>query len=316
MIIICGPTGSGKTETALELARKINGEIISADSRQVYRHLAAGTSKPAGKWGKDGPRQVYAVRGIPYHLVDFLEPDRVFSAGEFVRSAKKIIEEISKQGKISIVAGGTGLYIRSLTDGLTKLPQKDEKIREELRNLAEKHGKDYLHRKLREVDSAKADEIHPNNISRIIRALEVYYITGTPVSKLYGSEPREILNTEKAVFIGLAWQRNALYSHIEKRVAGMLKEGMIDETGKLLSLGYAGSCPALQSLGYKFVIQYLDRKTDFENMKKNIALETKHYIKRQMTWFNREKRINWLDIDASDSGEKTADRIIALWKKS
>jgi len=308
MIIITGPTGSGKTDLGIKLAKEINGEIISADSRQVYKYLKVGTSKPDGIW-KNGK---YYVNNIPHHLIDILSPDTVFSTGDFVRLSKSIITDIEKNNKIPIIVGGTGLYIRSLIEGLTKLPPRNNEIRMKLNQLVENFGKEYLYNLLYNIDKEKAEQIHPNNISRIIRALEVYYLTGKPISRLYKEELKDGLNNRNICYFSILYPRDVLYKHIESRVIYMLNNGMIEETINLLSKGFSENCPALQSLGYKYVIQFINKKINYSEMQQYITRDTKHYIKRQMTWFKKEKNINWIDykLILDDTKNKAIDFIL------
>lgn len=316
MIVIVGPTGSGKTEFGIRLAKTINGEIVSADSRQIYKYLSTGTSKPEGTWKLENGKCNYFVDGTAYHLVDFLDPDAVFSAGDFVRMAKDIIGKAVLNKKIPVLVGGTGLYIKSLIDGITKLPPRNEAIRKKLYGMAEKHGNDYLYGQLVKVDREKADTIHPHNLPRIIRALEVYHATGVPISKWYAQEPKEMLCNENTVFIGMFWPRQLLYGHIEKRIRNMLETGMIEETKNLLSSGYAENCPGLQSLGYKYVIQYLKNNITRDEMHKLIFRDTCHYIKRQMTWFRKDNRIKWIDMSSMKNKKEAVEHALKTWKKS
>ena len=318
-LVIVGATATGKTSVAIKLAKKISGEIISADSRQIYKYLTVGTAKPQGY-------------DIPYHLVDFLEPKEKFSAGEFVRLAEEFIEKIAARGKQPIIVGGTGLYIKTLIDGIVRLPSADEKLRQKLHKLVETRGKKHLHMLLKKFDPASAEKIHPNNTVRIIRALEVYYLTGKPIShwhKIHPSplplpqrrEEESILNplpqgernkVRGFKIFGLEWQRDVLYERINNRVNWMLDNGMIEETRKLIKKGYQKDCPALQSLGYKWVLDYLENKIDYNKMQQLIMRDTRHYAKRQRTWFKKDKRINWIKLKEPFKSDRVADDI---WKK-
>jgi len=289
-LVIVGATATGKTSVAIKLAKKISGEIISADSRQIYKYLTVGTAKPQGY-------------DIPYHLVDFLEPKEKFSAGEFVRLAEEFIEKIAARGKQPIIVGGTGLYIKTLIDGIVRLPSADEKLRQKLHKLVETRGKKHLHMLLKKFDPASAEKIHPNNTVRIIRALEVYYLTGKPIShwhKIHSCHSEPAVAGEESRFqfkiFGLEWQRDVLYERINNRVNWMLDNGMIEETRKLIKKGYQKDCPALQSLGYKWVLDYLENKIDYNKMQQLIMRDTRHYAKRQRTWFKKDKRINWIKL--------------------
>ena len=305
-LVIVGATATGKTSVAIKLAKKISGEIISADSRQIYKYLTVGTAKPQGY-------------DIPYHLVDFLEPKEKFSAGEFVRLAEEFIEKIAARGKQPIIVGGTGLYIKTLIDGIVRLPSADEKLRQKLHKLVETRGKKHLHMLLKKFDPASAEKIHPNNTVRIIRALEVYYLTGKPIShwhKIHPCHSEPAVAGEESRFqfkiFGLEWQRDVLYERINNRVNWMLDNGMIEETRKLIKKGYQKDCPALQSLGYKWVLDYLENKIDYNKMQQLIMRDTRHYAKRQGTWFKKDKRINWIKLKEPFKSDRVADDI---WKK-
>lgn len=316
MIIICGPTATGKTNLGLKIASVFNTEIISADSRQIYKYLNIGTSKPSGIWQQKN--SVYSVKSIPYHLVDFLQPDKIFSAGDFVKISKTIIKELKKKNKIPVIAGGTGFYIKSLVDGIDKLPTRNQKIRENLEELQKKFGGEYLYQQLKIVDPVSAQKIHPNNIQRIIRALEVYQITGKPISYFHRITsplplspplPLSILwrgikgeVNENIIMIGLLPQRVILYKKIEERVRTILETGMIEETKKLLEKKFSQDYPALKSLGYKHILKYLKNQLSYDKMKELITVDTKHYAKRQITWFKKDNRIKWFeDGESTDS---------------
>lgn len=328
MIFIVGPTCSGKTTVAIELAKSINGEIISADSRQIYKYLSVGTAKPAGSWELEAEsrnqkvnNQKFYVDGIPYYLVDFLDPSQYFSAGEFVRATDNIIEQIKLNKKTAIIAGGTGLYISSYLYGLTNLPERNENLRTQLIKLEKQQGKGYLYKELSKIDPKAARKIHPNNLHRIIRALEVYYLTGKPISQLWNKKVNSVLNTEvklkvkNYLLVGLYLPREILYKRINSRVEYMLQSGMIEETQRLLKEGYTECCPAFQSIGYKHVISFLKKEISYNHMKESIKKDTRNYAKRQMTWFKRDKEITWIDINTTGL-TKTVKLIKDLWKKS
>jgi len=297
MIFIVGPTCSGKTSTSIELAKKIKGaEIISADSRQVYKYFSVGTAKPAGKWEPLKGKLAFFCEGIAHHLVDFLDPGNYFSAGSFAELASEKAAEIKKRGGTPVFVGGTGLYIDSFINGIAAMPQRDETIREELLKLEKKRGRAYLHKKLEEADPISAKNIHPNNIHRVIRALEIFRITGRPISELHKTDRLSRAGKkEKHSIFGLKLDRAELYEKINKRVEWMLENGMVEETKQILSLGYnLENSPALKSVGYPHVIEFLENRLPFEKMKSLIQQDTRNYAKRQMTWFNRNKDINWV----------------------
>jgi len=290
MIIICGPTASGKTELAYKLAEKINIEIISADSRQIYKYLSVGTAKPAGKWVNDR----YIAGNLPYHLVDFINPDQQFNAGEFVTRSKELINKIESEKKVPVIVGGTGLYIKSLIDGLSVLPEKNDIIRSRLQQLADKNGPKYLHDMLVRIDPVSAKKIHENNIHRLIRTIEVYELTGKPISELHKIKNKNF-SDNSYIYIGLFPGKAELHERIENRIKVMLETGILEETRNIIKMGYPETCSGLQSVGYKYIIMYLKKLISYDIMLKNIITDTKHYAKRQLTWFNGDKRIIWIN---------------------
>lgn len=291
VVVICGPTASGKTDVASNLCAGIKGEIISADSRQVYRYLDTGTNKSGIYDSRKKLR--FTEEGIPQHLTDLIDPDEVFSAGDFVREAGALITSLKKAGRIPVITGGTGLYIKALVNGLAPLPGKNDDIRAELNAELKKHGISYLSKKLKAVDPVSA-EANRSNPHRTIRALEVYRLTGKPISYWHA-------NTKKPDwdFVQFApqWERKELYDCINERAGTMLMNGMPEETKKLFELGYAEDCPGLGSLGYRHVCRYLDGGLSFAETKELIALDTRHYAKRQLTWFRAVEGISWLKTD-------------------
>ncbi len=298
-----GPTASGKTEKALELAAANNAELISVDSRQIYEHLAIGTAKPEGKW----VGRAYLVRGVPYHLVDFWDPASTFTAADFVRLALEKIHEIGQRGKKPILVGGTGLYFKALHEGLAPLPPADPKTRARLKQEAEDRGREHLHRRLAQVDPEAAAKIPANNIQRLVRALEVYELTGKPISLWHrqptmrpippaggeGGKATGKSHDVKIRFIGIDLGREELLRRIEARCRTMLKDGMIEETQRLLALGYPRDCPALTGLGYPRILSYLQGTISQEECLRLLIQDTRQYAKRQMTWFRHQLPVTW-----------------------
>lgn len=311
LIVLVGPTASGKTAVALELAKKINAEIISADSRQVYKYLDIGTAKPtyAKTQKRKNAKTPIIVNGIPHYLIDLIEPEERYSAGKFCEDARKVIERIYARKKIPLVVGGTGLYIRALVDGLVELPGADYELRKKLENLAKKYGKNYLYRRLKKVDPEKAKKIHPQNLHRIIRALEVYYLTGRPLSCWH---KRTLLPKYEPKFFGLLWERGQLYQRINQRVERMYQTGILTELKKVLRKGYARNSPGLEGLGYKHLLEYLDGKIKLEEAIASWKRDTRHYAKRQMTWFKKDKRIHWIKVSEPFNPQKIAQEIFLL----
>jgi tRNA dimethylallyltransferase len=326
LIVLVGPTASGKSAVAIELAKKINGEIISADSRQVYKYLDIGTAKPINKNSKfqipnsklkttrykNARRKVtepIIIDGIPHYLIDIIEPDERYSAGKFQKDAEKIIENIYARKKIPIIVGGTGLYIRALVDGLAELPSANYELRKKLEKLAKKYGKNYLYQRLKKVDPLSAKKIHPNNLPRIIRALEVYYLSGSPISSRHTKTNHQ---SYQAKIFGLLWERKQLYQRINERVEKMLQAGILNELKKVLKKGYAKNSPGLEGLGYQHLLKYLDGKSKLEEAIDSWKRDTRHYAKRQMTWFKKDKRIHWLKVNEPSNPKKIAREIRSL----
>lgn len=284
IIIVQGPTASGKSELAVRLAEQLSGEIVNADSMQVYRLMDIGTAKPS-------PDQ---IRRVPHHLLDIVNPDQTFSAADFCREAEKAIQDIARRGKRVIVCGGTGLYIRALTKGLMDSPPVDEDLRNELKVLAGREGNEALHRRLAEIDPLAAERIHPNDQFRTIRALEVFQLTGRPISELRG-EHRFGKQRFDYCKIGLAMNRESLYRNIDNRVDLMVRQGFLEEVQALLAAGYPAGLKPMRSLGYRHLCNYLDGLTTFDDALQLIKRDTRRYAKRQLTWFNQDQEIKWIE---------------------
>lgn len=279
-IVICGPTASGKTDLALNLARQLNAIIISADSRQVYKHLAIGTTKPVGLW-KNG---VYYVEDIPHYLMDFLEPTDTFNAGNFAVRTKEIIS--ANPNTPIIFVGGTGMYLHSYFVGMDELPSSTQESRNQVEKLLGTLGKEGLHNFLNKFDPISAEQIPLNNIQRTMRAVELYLLTGKPASQLKSGKFFELPSTDKSSWIYLNLDKEILNKRIEKRTNDIFK-GMIEETKNLLKLGYSEQVPALKSLGYPLILQVLRNEISEQDALLKITTLTKQYAKRQRTWFNR-----------------------------
>ncbi|HEX3015563.1 MAG TPA: tRNA (adenosine(37)-N6)-dimethylallyltransferase MiaA [Desulfobacteria bacterium] len=288
LAVIVGPTAVGKSDIAVQVAKQVNGEIISGDSVQVYRGLDIGSAKvtPAEQ------------QGIPHYMLDILDPDENFSVAMFQDQVRRLIREINERGKLPILVGGTGLYIRSVLDPY-EFPamQADKAIRTELQTIAREHGSAVLHQRLAAVDPESARRIHINDLNRIVRALEVYKLTGRPFS-VYRNLPEAAApadNPYNLTFIGLTGPRPELYARIERRVDLMLAKGLVNEVKVLLAAGYHPSVQALQAIGYRHVVQYLRGLLTKPEMTRLLKRDTRHFAKRQLTWFRRDRRIIWFD---------------------
>ena len=298
LIILVGPTCSGKSELALSLALKHRMEIVSADSLQVYRYLDIGTAKPSLEDRKK----------VKHHLIDVADPDEEFSAVRFMELAREVIDSLIREGTSVLVVGGTGLYIKALTKGIFKGPAADGELRQQIKEEGKKHGKEYLYQRLKEVDPASASRIHPNDTYRIMRALEVYELTQKPMSSYQSSHAfRE--SPYLSVKIGIERERKELYQRIEKRVENMIEGGLIEEVKGILKKGYNPELKPLQSLGYRQVIACLNGAYDLDEAIRLIKRDTKRYAKRQLTWFKGDPEVEWFklpeDVDKIEARIKT-----------
>lgn len=283
VIVIVGPTASGKTDLSIQLAKELNGEIISADSMQIYKRMTIGTAKPT----KD------EMQGIPHHMIDIVEPDEVFNVAMYKEMAEQKIEEVLAKGKAPIVVGGTGLYVDTLVNGIEfSNMEKDLEYCKMLEEKTKTNGVDWLHEELRKIDPEAAESIDKNNIRRVIRALEIYKVTGKTKTELDRASRKEVKYDYK--IFGMLWEREELYERINLRVDIMFEMGLLEEVKDLTITG-GFSKTALQGLGYKEVVEYLEEKISYEEMVEKIKLETRRYAKRQMTWFKRNDKIIWLD---------------------
>lgn len=298
VIIIIGPTCSGKTKLSLHLAEKLNSEIISADSRQIYRLLNIGTAKPTKK----------ELEKVKHHFVDTLNPDETFNVSRYEIEALKIIDDLHRKAIVPVVAGGSGLYIKALVDGIFNEVDTDEEYRQELLAEKEKFGNEYIYQKLMEVDKTSADTMLPQNWKRVIRALEVIHLTGEPIWKFHERHKREV-NIEFLQY-GLNWNRELLYENINNRVDKMISAGLLEETKSLLARGYSQELNALNTVGYKEIIAHLKGEYDLDRATELIKRNTRRYAKRQMTWFRKDSRIKWFEIEKEEELEKIADTII------
>jgi tRNA dimethylallyltransferase len=302
LVIICSPTATGKTELAIKLASIFGGEIISADSLQVYRYLDIGTAKPSRQQRKK----------IRHHMIDVVNPDEEFNAAIYTTQARIIIDDLIRQGKPVFVVGGTGLYIRALLRGIIDTPVVDDRIRNHYRELSNLHGKEHLFKLLQQRDSQAAQKINPNDAVRIIRALEVLEQSGESIIEM--QKRHSFTDCPYVTYkIGLQFDRKELKNRIVRRTEKMVAAGLLNEVKNLLDRGYSEKLKPLQSLGYKQVIEFLGGKYDWERALRLIAQDTWHYAKRQMTWFAADNEINYYD---SDNLEDIKDNVETFWKEN
>ena len=299
VVVIVGPTAVGKSRIAVEVAKAFETDVLTADSRQVYRGMDVGTDKPASE-----ERQA-----VPHRLIDLVDPDESFNAGLYRRRAIDEIERLYRDCRLPLIVGGTGLYVRTLLKGLCDAPQADPIMREALRQEAEDQGYDRLYARLVDVDPVIAARLHPRDESKVIRALEVYQLSGRRMSEFqqeHGFAERPFA----ALMIGLNRDRDMLYRRIEGRIDWQLAHGLIEETKQLLAQGYQRDSAAMKGLGYRQVAEHLAGEYDAAEMVRRFKRDTRHFSKRQMTWFRKEPGIQWLMIEESEPVQHTTTRVI------
>ncbi len=284
LIILTGPTAVGKTSTSIALAKKLNGEIISADSMQVYKHMDIGSAKI----------KTEEMSGVPHHLIDILSPEDPFSVAQFQILAKEAVADIYKRGKIPIVVGGTGFYIQALLYDIDFTEKKENTYRQELEAKLDLEGPEALHDFLRTIDEQSAIDIHPNNCKRVIRAIEYYYETGTRIS-VHNAKEREKDSPYLYTYFVLNDERERLYKRIDERIDIMIEEGLVREVEWLLEQGYHKDLVSMQGLGYKEIVSYLEGENSFDEAIRILKRDTRHFAKRQITWFKREKEVTWVN---------------------
>lgn len=298
LVVIVGPTAAGKTDIAIELAKRVGGEVISADSMLVYQGMDIGTAKPT----------LEEMEGIPHHLIDVVTPDQEFSVAMYQRLAEQLIVDISSRERVPFLVGGTGLYVRSVIDhyDFSEAP-KDDSLRAKLMEEAESLGSMGMHEKLESIDPATAARLHPNDLRRVIRALEVYCQTGKPISQ--SKQNKTLSNPKyKLHMFGLTMERKLLYQRIEQRVDRMLDLGLIQEVKRLISKhGSLGT--SMQGLGYKEIVAYLEGKSTLEEAIELLKRNTRRFAKRQLTWFRADQRINWIELENFRNKKEVADEI-------
>jgi len=308
ILVIVGPTAVGKTELAVQVAKEVDGEIISADSMQVYRGLDIGTAKPT-----ESERQ-----GVPHHLLDIVDPGEEFSVADYQAMVEEVLADLAKRNKTPILTGGTGLYIQAVLQGYVFSPEgKDPVLRAELEQKAESEGNKALHRQLSEVDPETAMRLHPNDRRRIIRALEVYQTTGQPLS-FWEQQPDEQRPMYDLIMIGLHRPRPELYDRINRRVDLMLEHGLLEEAQNLLAQGLDEKFIANQAIGYKEFFVYLRGEESLAEATEKLKQGTRRYAKRQLTWFRADRRIHWVQVGENRTAVELVNEILKIvadrWK--
>ncbi len=305
LFILVGPTAIGKTAISINLAEKLKGEIISADSMQIYKYMDIGSAKISKE----------EMNGVIHYLIDLVTPDQEFTVANFRDNAKSLVRDINSRGKLPIIAGGTGLYINSLVYDLkfTEVPP-DESIRERLESLGNKYGNEYLHEELKKVDMPSAERISINDRKRLIRAIEIYEVTNKPMSE-HNKNFRNPIEDYNLIMVGLNMDRAELYNRINQRVDNMISDGLIEEVQKLLMMGYNQELVSMQGIGYKEIIMYLDGSIPLSKAIELIKQGTRNYAKRQLTWFRKDNRIKWFNVDNYPDLNELSQEIISYAKK-
>jgi tRNA dimethylallyltransferase len=299
---IVGPTAVGKTAVAVRIAETQGWEIVSADSRQIYRELNIGTAKPTSE----------ERSRAPHCLIDVVEPWETYSCGRYRSDAAAAIEGILDRGKVPIIVGGSGLYLRALERGLFEGPERDESLRAELRYLVEREGREALHERLARIDHVSARRIHPRDTERVIRAIEVFQITGKSISELQRTATRP--GRFSLRLVGLRRPRAVLYRLINERFERMLEGGLLEELSRLMVRGFSEAWPSFRTVGYREMVQYLRGELDYSEAKEKAKRQTRRFAKRQMTWLKKASVVAWVDVCADEDVDYTAQRVIQIMK--
>jgi len=301
LFILAGPTAIGKTEISIKLAQKLNGEIISADSMQIYKSMDVGSAKISKE----------EMGGVLHHLIDIIEPSEAFSVAEFKERAESAIEEISNKNKLPMLVGGTGFYINSLIYNYSFAhTHKDEQYRDDLTKLADTQGKEYVHSLLKDIDEKSYNKLYPNDLKRVIRALEVYKVSGKPMSN-FASEQNILDIPYNVYYFVLNMDRQKLYSRINARVDTMMKNNLINEVIKLKEMGYNADMQSMKGIGYKEILYYLNHEISLNEAIEMIKQGSRNYAKRQLTWFRKDPRVNWINKDDFNSDEEIVEYIVS-----
>ena len=300
IVILAGPTAVGKTAISISTAKALNGEIISADSAQIYKYMDIGTAKISQA----------EMQGIKHYMIDEVTPDQSFSVANFRDNADKYIHEITAKGKLPIIVGGAGLYINSLLNNLDFTKSiGDEDFRQRMLEIADNKGNEYLYKMLKDIDAESYERLHANDVRRVIRALEVYEFTGKTISN-FQEESKKIPPRYNCAYIGLTMDRQILYERINLRVDTMIEKGLIEEVQVLLKMGYNRDLVSMQALGYKEIVQYLESELSLEEALFILKRDSRHYAKRQLTWFRRDERIKWFNVDDYQERDDLVKNII------
>lgn len=306
LVVLTGPTAVGKTKLSITLAKALGGEIISADSMQVYKHMDIGSAKITEK----------EMDGVPHHLIDVLSPFEEFHIVRFQELAKKAMEDIYSRGRIPVFVGGTGFYIQAITKDIDFTEgEEDKQYREELSRLAAEKGNEFLHEMLRNIDPKSAEEIHANNVKRVIRALEFYKENGFPISQ-HNEEQKQNETPYNLAYFVLNAPRELLYERIDRRVDEMMENGLVKEVQKLKDMGCRREMTSMQGLGYKEILSFLEGEVPLEEAVRILKRDTRHFAKRQLTWFRRESDVIWVDKDKfSFDEEKILEYMLSVCKE-
>lgn len=295
LLAVVGPTATGKTELSVRAAQKLGSEIVSADSMLIYRHMDIGTAKPA----------MAERKGIPHHMIDVADPDEMYNVSIYSREAKKTINDIHERNIIPMLVGGTGLYIKAVIEGYNfSVAGSDRELRDKLKKECELLGREALHERLKSIDPETASRLHTNDVKRVIRALEVYYLSGKTLSSSSGKSTE---TPYKLLMYGLNMDREKLYARIEERVDKMIRQGLVEEVKELLSRGYSEELTSMQGLGYKEIILFLKGKISLAEAVELLKKNTRRFAKRQLTWFKRDSRIIWIDVGERELEEVTSE---------
>lgn len=307
LIAVVGPTASGKTRLAIDIAKYTGGEIVSADSMQIYKYMDIGSAKPT---------QAERTEAV-HHLIDFLEPSDNFSVADYTETAHKVIEDIRSRGKMPVMAGGTGLYVNSVINDVTFGEiDTDYELRGRLNALAQEKGNEYLLDMLKSIDPETAKRLHPNNLRRIVRAIEFYRVTGTRISE-HQEETKKTVSRYSPLMLCIDWDRSVLYGRINERVDIMLGGGLLDEVNRLKEMGCTREMNSMKGIGYKEVMDYLDGRVTYDEMTEIIKQSSRRYAKRQLTWFRRDERIHYLNPEnAFEEAKKLTDEFLKNEQKN